>query len=97
MYLKIRELGCNLRTTIFTLCIQPKKQKTQTKPATPAVGSENQLTCNDLMLPLFIAEGTEVKDPIDSHARLLPFEFGFTPKGVESHSGFGNQSGTFVC
>jgi porphobilinogen synthase len=26
--------------------------------------SENQLTCNDLMLPLFIAEGTEVKDPI---------------------------------
>ena len=26
--------------------------------------SENQLTCNDLMLPLFIADGTEVKDPI---------------------------------
>jgi porphobilinogen synthase len=26
--------------------------------------SENQLTCNDLMLPLFLAEGTEVKDPI---------------------------------
>ena len=28
--------------------------------------SENQLTCNDLMLPLFIAEGTNVKEPIEA-------------------------------
>ena len=28
--------------------------------------SENQLTCNDLMLPLFIAEGTKVKEPIEA-------------------------------
>lgn len=41
-----------------------RNRRLRQSPALRQLVSENQLTCNDLMLPLFIAEGTEVKDPI---------------------------------
>ena len=41
-----------------------RNRRLRQSPALRQLVSENQLTCNDLMLPLFIADGTEVKDPI---------------------------------
>ena len=41
-----------------------RNRRLRQSPALRQLVSENQLTCNDLMLPLFLAEGTEVKDPI---------------------------------
>ena len=41
-----------------------RNRRLRQSPALRQLVSENQLTCNDLMLPLFITEGTEVKDPI---------------------------------
>ena len=41
-----------------------RNRRLRQSPALRQLVSENQLTCNDLMLPLFIAQGTEVKDPI---------------------------------
>ena len=41
-----------------------RNRRLRQSPALRQLVSENQLTCNDLMLPLFIADGTEVKEPI---------------------------------
>ena len=41
-----------------------RNRRLRQSPVLRQLVSENQLTCNDLMLPLFIAEGTEIKDPI---------------------------------
>ena len=41
-----------------------RNRRIRQSPALRQLVSENQLTRNDLMLPLFVAEGTEVKDPI---------------------------------
>ena len=41
-----------------------RNRRLRQSPALRQLVCENQLTCNDLMLPLFVAEGTKVKDPI---------------------------------
>ena len=41
-----------------------RNRRLRQSPTLRQLVSENQLTRNDLMLPLFVAEGTEVKDPI---------------------------------
>jgi porphobilinogen synthase len=41
-----------------------RNRRLRQSPALRQLVSENQVTCNDLMLPLFVAEGTLLKDPI---------------------------------
>ncbi len=43
-----------------------RNRRLRQSPAIRALVSESQLTVNDLMLPLFICEGTQVKESIDA-------------------------------
>jgi porphobilinogen synthase len=43
-----------------------RNRRLRQSPALRQLVSENQVSCNNLMLPLFIAEGKKVKDPIVS-------------------------------
>lgn len=43
-----------------------RNRRLRQSPAIRALVSENQLSVNDLMLPLFVCEGTHVKEPINA-------------------------------
>ena len=51
--------------------------------------SENQLTCNDLMLPLFIAEGTNVKEPIEAMPGCFRLSLDLLQKELEAIADLG--------
>ena len=51
--------------------------------------SENQLTCNDLMLPLFIAEGTKVKEPIEAMPGCFRLSLDLLQKELKSIADLG--------
>ena len=43
-----------------------RNRRLRQSPSIRALVSENQLSINDLMLPLFVCEGTQVKESIDA-------------------------------
>ena len=65
-----------------------RNRRLRQSPAIRALVRENQLSVNDLMLPLFVCEGTHVKEPINCYAWMFQNESRLVKRGSENYMGF---------
>ena len=67
-----------------------RNRRLRQSPTIRALVSENQLLINDLILPLFICEGIQVKESIDSMPGCFQNKFGLFERRGENNLEFGN-------
>ena len=66
-----------------------RKRRLRQSPAIRQLVSESQLTVNDMMLPLFVTEGTQVKEPISAMPGCYRLSLDLLQEEVKSVSDMG--------
>ena len=66
-----------------------RNRRLRQSPAIRQLVSESQLTVNDMMLPLFVTEGTQVKEPISAMPGCYRLSLDLLQEEVKSVSDMG--------